>query len=194
MPKHRTYPRISICIGLAAASVLAFGACSLDYDQVRVAEEISEDVPETIIYDFTHTVVRNGRRAFSIRADASQSFPDRNEQLMDGIYFVEFDTDEEVVTEGVADRAVLYTETENVEIYGSIEFYTKREESGLSADYLYWNNEDRVLTSDPDAPVTLERDDGSQVEGVGFRADMKYKTMSFDRDVSGVYVTEDEDE
>lgn len=175
-------------------AALMFVGCSLDYDQIRVAEEISADIPETIIKDFTHTVVRNGRRAFSIRAEVSESYPEREEQLLEGIYFVEFDSDEEIVTEGVADRAVLYTETENVEIYEGIEFYTQREEAGLSAEYLLWNDEERILTSEPDAEVTLRQDDGSEVAGRGFRADMKYKTMSFDRDVHGVYVSDDEDE
>jgi LPS export ABC transporter protein LptC len=178
----------------AAAIVLAVSACSLDYDQVRVAEEISADVPETIIFDFEHTVVRNGRRAFSIRAEASRSFPDQEQQLLEGIYFAEFDKNEDIVTEGIADRATLYTDTENVEIYEGIEFYTRREEAGLTAEYLFWNDEQRLLTSNPDDSVTLQRDDGSEVEGRGFRADMKYKTMSFERDVQGVYVSEDDDE
>jgi LPS export ABC transporter protein LptC len=183
--------RIPLMAVMVAASLIG---CSMDYDQVRVAEEISADTPETIIMDFTHTVVRNGRRAFSIQAEVSRSFPERNEQLMEGIYFVEFDSEEEIVTEGIADRAVLFTDTENVEIYEDIEFYTVREEAGLSADYLFWNDEERTLTSRPDAEVTLRRDDGSSVGGHGFRADMKYKTMSFERDVQGVYVSEDDDE
>lgn len=181
-------------VAVLCGGALVTVGCSLDYDQVRVAEEISVDIPVTIIKDFTHTVVRNGRRAFSISAEVSESYPDRAEQLLEGIYFVEFDSDEEIVTEGIADRAVLYTETEDVEIYEGIEFYTKREEAGLSADYLFWNDEERILTSETDAEVTLRRDDGSEVEGRGFRADMKYKTMSFERDVRGVYVSDDEDE
>ena len=54
--------------------ILSFSDCSLDYDEVRVAEDISAETPETVLNNFKHTVVRAGKVAFILQAKRAEEY------------------------------------------------------------------------------------------------------------------------
>jgi LPS export ABC transporter protein LptC len=173
--------------------------CSLDYAQAEITEELSEEIPETVLTDFTHTVVENGRPEFVISADRAENFTERKQTVLFQVTFAEYDSDGSVVTEGVADRAVFFTDTENAELRGNISFYSASEEGRIEAQYLEWNREERRLTSNPADQVLLAKESGSQIRGTGFRADFTLKQIEFSgkaastESVRGTYVSEEED-
>lgn len=175
---------------LLAVALLA--ACSLEYDESLLASEISEDIPDTILFEVTNTIVRDGSPRFIVEAQRAETFSRIDRQYLHEIRFRELDGDGAVITDGVADYAEYQTDTEDFELTGALRFYSAAEEAWLTADYLYWDSEARLLTSEPEEPVIVERADGTTIRGRGFVAEMGRSIIRFEGGVSGTLV-EDED-
>jgi LPS export ABC transporter protein LptC len=177
---------------LLTATAVALG-CSLDYDAGRIAEERPEEIPETILFQSSYTVERTNDRVLKFTAEQAESYPEQNKQLLFGLTFTERDGNGEVLSSGTADSATYFTDTDNVELSGGIRFRAETESAEVQAEYLYWNDEEDRLTSREDERVTVIRDSGSRITGLGFEADTRLKEVSFTGDVSGTLVTDDED-
>ena len=120
-------------------------ACSLDYEQAMIADELSEDVPETVLIDFTHSIIKDGNPMFIISAEKATTYAESKKTFMKAVIFKQYNSEGELVAEGKADNAILYSATENVEVEHNIYFYSVSEESAIEADYLYWDNEEGIL-------------------------------------------------
>ena len=183
--------RGAAAVGLAAALLAALAACSLDYDQARLATEISPDTPDTILHDVIHTVVRDGRPRFVVRAERSESYRERRRQYLYHVEFLELDAEGETATYGVADSGEYKTDTEDIDLTGGLRFYSAVEDAWLTAERLSWKNDTRTLTSLPDETVILERGDGTEIRGRGFVAEMARSMLRFEDGVSGTLIEED---
>lgn len=177
---------------LLVALGLAVGGCSLDYEQLQMAEERDESVPETVVTDAEFTVVRSGARSFRISVERAETYPEREEQILTDLSFEELGADGEVITSGAADRAVHNTATDDVIMSGNISFYSREYEARVRTGYLAWNNEEKVLRGREDGQVRLELDSGTVIEGTGFEADMRRSIARFAESVQGVIVTDEE--
>ncbi len=182
-------------IGFATVvlAVLAAG-CSLDYGQTDLATEISEDTADSILFRVTHTVVRDGRPRFIVRSQRIEAFGQQRRQYLYGVEFEEIDAQGGSVTFGVADFAEYRTDTEDFDLSGNLRFYSAAEDAWLTAEYLFWENETRTLTSRPEETVVLERGDGAEIRGRGFVAEMARSMLRFEDGVSGTLVEEDRPE
>jgi len=167
--------------------LLIFAGCSLDYEEAGIAEDIAEEIPETVFIDFTHTIVDSGRRWVVLEAERAESYPKRKEVVLDKVSFREYDEQGEIVISGKADGAVFYTDSENATLAGGIFIYSAPEEAGLYAESLTWTREGRILESGGEDPVLMRKDDGSFMEGRIFRADLRRKEFRFAAGVNGRY-------
>ncbi len=183
---------LSKLAGVALAGVVVLGGCSLDYEQISIAEEREESVPETVATDAEFTVVRGAGRTFRISASKAETYPEREEQILHDIEFEEIVDDGEIITEGAAERAVHDTATDDVTMSGDISFYSQEYEARVTTEQLSWDNEEKLLRGPEDGTVRLELDSGSVVEGSGFEADMRRSVARFADAVEGVLVTDDE--
>lgn len=177
---------------LVAVCAVGLVGCSLDYEQISIAEEREESVPETVATDIEFTVVRSEARTFRIYASRAETYPEREEQILHGIEFEELGADGEVITRGEAERAVHDTAGDDVTMSGAVSFYSQEYEARVTTEYLFWNNEEKLLRGREDGKVRLELDSGSVVEGTGFEADMRRSIARFAESVEGVLVTDDE--
>ena len=168
-------------------------ACSFDYEEARIAEDLDEEVPETIILDFSRTRIDGGRPEFQITGSRAAAYGKRMETEVEDVLFREFGDDGEITTEGRADRLRISSETEDAEIEGNIRFYHAEEETGIEAERLNWSNEERLL-SGPEGEVTVSRKSGSTLTGEGFRADMRRKRIEFSGGARGTWVEEEGEE
>ena len=169
------------------ALLLCLGGCSLDYEEAGVAEDIAEETPETVFIDFTHSIVDGGRLWVVLEAERAESYPKKKEIILDKVRFREYDEQGEMVIEGLAGRAVFFTDSENARLAGSIFIYSAPDQAGLYAESLTWTREGKLLESGGKAPVLLRKDDGSFMEGKDFRADLRRKEFSFSQGVTGRY-------
>lgn len=180
-----------------AAAMLAASAfgCSLDYG-TELAEDIGEGTPDAVVIGFEHTVVENGKPRFRISAKRGESFRELEKMKLSGVKFVEYspDGDGKVVSEGSADSAVLYTDTESAEMSGSVLLSSARDGITVSSAYLKWDGDARTLESRADAVTTLADDDGSSLSGSGFKVDAATRSFEFGRRVDGSYSGEDDEE
>jgi LPS export ABC transporter protein LptC len=166
-------------------------SCSLDYGESQLADDISDEIPDTILTGVSHTVVRDNTVRFRITAERVESFAEQNRQYLYAVTFTEYDTAGEVRTEGTADFADFQTDTEDVEITGNLRFYSVPDEAWLDARYLYWDSEERQLTSRPEESVSLEKSDGTSIIGRGFTAEMDRSVIIFTDGVRGTIVEEE---
>ena len=182
--------------GRAGALVLAAGllaACSFDYSESGAsAEELLETVPETVLRDVTHTVVRGGRLVAEISAEQVQNFPRRRYALLDDVRYVEYDAAGEPVTTGSAEHAVFYSEREDAKVAGAIRLRSESQGVSLEAKSLRWEGLRHRLVSEQE--VAISRDDGSEVRAGGVDVDVRRKRIRFTAPVSGTLVTDDEEE
>jgi LPS export ABC transporter protein LptC len=172
---------------------LLYLSCSLDYEQARIAESIPGQTPETILIDFTHTVVSGGRVWVILEADRAETYSERKEIVLEGVYFREYDEEGNLLTEAQAAEAVFSTDSEDATVSGSIVIYSPEEQAALRASRLSWTREGRRLVADNGQTVRLQKDDGSFVEGQGFSADFRRKKLEFASRVRGSYVWEEEE-
>jgi LPS export ABC transporter protein LptC len=177
---------------LASVVVMLLFSCSLDYSQGQLTDELSEDIPDTVLLELQHVIVRDATPRFRVAADRAETYSERNRQYLHNVEFTEYGPDQSVVTNGTADYAEYQIDTEDVELTGNLRFYSQEEDAWLTADYLYWDSDARRLTSEPEQPVSARRADGTTVSGRGFVAEMSTSSIYFQRGVSGTIVQEDE--
>lgn len=171
--------------------LLLFG-CSLDYEQAMIADELSESLPETILIEFTHSIIKEGTPAFVVSAQRAAAYPESKTTVMERAVFKQFNSAGDMTAEGTADRATLFSATENVELEGNIYFYSVTEESAIEADYLYWDNEEGTLTGHEDETVSIRQDSGTRIRGTGFYAELYEKDIRFRGSAGGTWVEDEE--
>ncbi|MEJ2664129.1 MAG: LPS export ABC transporter periplasmic protein LptC [Spirochaetia bacterium] len=180
------------CFFFTIICILIWG-CSLDYKGAFGGEKQREEIPDTILYNFKHVVVEDNKKLFQIEADEATVFKKKQETLLENIHFLEYDKDGNIVTEGFADNARFHTGSEDAEIWGSVYFYSAREGAELLTPSLSWKKDSKVLQADPKDLVRINKDDGSYIQGRGFLADLRRKSVSFLSQVRGRIVRNDEE-
>jgi LPS export ABC transporter protein LptC len=181
-------------VALLGGAAVLLGGCSLDYNPARLEEEIAAEVPDTVLTDFRHTIMSGDKVWVVLEARRAESYEKRKEVVLTEVRFREYDAEGELVSEALADRAVFHTDSENASADGAITIRSPREKASLSADSLVWTREGRILEADPQASVRLDKEDGSYVEGRGFRADFRRRRVEFAGRAQGRYVWEENDE
>ncbi|MDC7226065.1 MAG: LPS export ABC transporter periplasmic protein LptC [Spirochaetales bacterium] len=170
--------------------MLSLNGCRFDYEESIMAENLSEEVPDTILKNFSQIMVKDSVPTFYIEAEESLSFGKRKETVFSNVHFQEFDSEGKVITDGHADNAKMFNETESVELWGGLNFYSDRERASLEGEYLFWDNELSTLSGKPDDRISIVEEDGSEIAGKGFFADSKTKTIKFSSQVSGSWKDE----
>jgi lipopolysaccharide export system protein LptC len=175
----------------AAALLLVLAACSLDYEQARVAEAIPGETPDTVLLDFKHTVVSGGKVWIVLEAARAETYGEKKQIFLFDVHFQEYDSAGKLLTELSVERATFNTQSEDASALGTIVIYSSAEKASLrTTGELAWTREGKLLEAGDQQAVRLQKDDGSFVEGRGFAADFRRKTLSFSEQVRGSYVRE----
>lgn len=170
--------------------VFGIGGCSFNYDEGSVEAETDTGLPQVEIVSARMVVVRDNR--LELYADRIASFPDEGVQRFHGVVFREYGPSDDLRFEGRADMALLYLDTEDIELTGNVRIVSYVEDGTVETEYLYWDNEGRLLYNENSGEVIVSREDGTRVEGSGLFVDGRRNTIEFREGVSGVYYTEDE--
>lgn len=173
-----------------AVGALLLAGCSFDYSDGEVGETGEEAIPQVELLDVTMVIVRNNRLELTARRIAS--FPEEGYQEFAGLAFREFGPEGDLRLEGEAESGILDLESEDVELMGTVRFYSTVEEASIESEFLSWDADARVLTAPADRPVVLTRDDGSRVEGRGMTVDGRRNSVEFSAGVEGVFVDPEE--
>lgn len=179
---------------LFALFIFICTGCTFDYEEGRIAEDLAETVPETVLQEFTQVRMYKGRPQYRVYGSRAETYGKKKETVAEDVLFQEFGSEGEVVTEGSAERITYFSETENAELEGNLDFYNTDEEAGIAGDYLYYNDEKNTLSGKPEERIIMEKKDGSTLSGWGFTVQISEKEIRFSSRVEGVWVEEDEED
>ncbi len=167
--------------------ILLLTGCSLDYREAILEEELAENIPEMVLVNFRHVVVKNGVKAAMVEAERAEDYSKKHEIMIRDVHFIEYSMDGSIVNEGWADRALYNEDTGDAVIEGDIFVKSNKQKGNIIAEKLYWKDKERELKGDPEEEVVMKKEDGSFVRGRGFIADFNTKSFRFLKDVSGRY-------
>ncbi len=171
---------------------ILFYSCSINYDENMLPEKMMENIPDNVLYNFIYTENENGHKSFSIYADKAEIFDKKQQTILTGVVFQQFNKDNVPVSEGRSDTGIIFTENNNAELTGNLKIYSSSEETELETSYLYWDNDKKTLTGKPDKKIRITKDSGTVITGKGFTGDMKTKIYFLNSEVTGEYVYEEE--
>jgi len=173
---------------------LSLGACSINYREGQLVEDLEDTVPNIRMTGLRHRLATKDRLIMELTVRESASFETMKRIYLEGATFHEYGSDGELVSEGKADSVIYYTDTKNADMRGNIEVISHKEEGGIRAQSLYWDDARRFLSSSPDEETEIFDEDGSHFTGKGFEVDMKRIIVRFLQAVDGNYVVADDDD
>jgi LPS export ABC transporter protein LptC len=171
--------------------VVFFTACSLDYSDADLAEKLSEEIPNTVIYKYETVEIQNGSPILQIKAEKAEVYNSKEETYLTDVDFYNYKNDE-INTRGRSDYAVLHMKSGDAEMTGSIEIRSEEDESSLEAESLSWIDKEKNLSSFQEDNVTVIDKDGSELNGHGFSADIRRKTILFENEIKGEFISDEE--
>lgn len=175
----------SLGVILASLGVVVLSGCTFDYSGADVERDQEDRIPQVELVEVEMVIKRSNRLHLS--ASRIASYPDEGYQELRDLRFSEFGPNGDLRLEGRADEGRLDLNTEDVELRGDVEFFSTVEDATIESAFLYWNAEDRILSSSDDTPVVLEREDGSRVEGRGMEVNGRRNSLTFTRGVEGIF-------
>lgn len=161
-------------------------SCTLDYSDAGLSDSLSEEIPDIIIEDYESVEVRNGSPALKIEAGKALFFNKKEETHLTDVDFYNYD-DRKVSTHGRTSSAILNMKSGDASMSGGILIESAEDDSRLETETLYWIDEEKLLSSDREDRVIVIDKEGSKLEGLGFSADIKRKSINFEGEVSGEF-------
>lgn len=159
--------------------------CTINYDDQAQIKK-SEEIPDSVMEDFNLVKMKDNKPFSEVKAEKTEIYNSRNITLLYNIEFIEYDSeDKRVITKGNAGLVEYDNETENAQLTGGLNFYSEREEIDITGEELFWTNETKTIESNLKDPIKVVKEDGSVIEGLGFKADLKNSTFSFKKGVTG---------
>jgi LPS export ABC transporter protein LptC len=172
---------------LAPVLAVALFSCSFDYSSGQVEATRTEEIPQVELVNVRTVVERDNRLELNARRVAT--YRDRRVQEFEELTFREFGPAGDIRVEGTAEAGTMDLDTEDVELLGTVRFYSRTEEARLKSSFLQWDNASRVLVGRPDGTVSIIRDDGSWVEGEGLRLDGRRNKLELTGGLTGEFVS-----
>lgn len=186
------------CVLIVPAFLFLVSACSLDYG-VALGEDLDERIPDTVVFNFVHTIVENGSPRFRLSAQRAEAFRSDHTLKLTGVRFTEYAKAElepggsrsvaapVLVAEGSADWAVFNTETESAVLTGTVRVRSASDGITVTSAFISWDGEARLLESGSESITTIQDDEGSRVSGAGFKADAARRSFGFTERTTGYY-------
>jgi len=174
-----------------------FFSCSLDYEGALLDEEISGKTPNTVLINFSETVVKKGSTAYLVKAERAETFDKKNLTVFTGLYFAEYGNDNLVATEGGAQKAYFYSDTEDIEFDESFRIDSLDEGYYIEGSSVFWDGKAKTLSSggkNNKEEIEIGKNDGSFIRGTGFRSSASDKSFSFESGAQGIFVSDDVDD
>lgn len=168
-------------------------SCKIDYGSDIEAKELHETIPDMIVSDTEYKVIRDGKLVMRMHADTAKVFNTAGSRVLEGVRFEQYDSDGKEIAHGIATKATQSVQTENVEFEGGLEVYLSEEEATIYADALSWNADEKTLKGSQNQRVSVEKKDGSKIEGTDFFADLNTREVELSGGVDGSMSGEDRD-
>jgi len=165
-------------------SLLLLVSCE---DDGAVSAALGE-IPDTVSENFRQVTVSSTGR-LEVSAGRVEHFGKSDFTVFMDTAMVEFNSSMEKTLEGSAQRIEL-AGNQNGSARGGIIIQDYTGDNRLEAEYLEWDNKERMLSGEGE--VRIESGDGITITGEGFTADTARETYRFSKGVKGTLEINDE--
>jgi LPS export ABC transporter protein LptC len=180
------------CFFLFLVFPALFFSCSFNYD---TSPEEDKNQPDIIMKDVEYVRVREGEPVARFQAESVERYEERQTMNLSNFLFDQFENHgDEINASGSARDASIELDSGNIRMNGDVKIAVDSEDITIETSGLKWQDKERLLTADPEAPVEIFRSDGTRFTGLGFSADTRFRTWEFSGGVSGDYIDEEDDE
>ena len=158
-------------------------SCSVEdeaYTQSRVAVIERPDVTFT---DAVHTFAQQGRDPLTVHSRSLSYWMDEGRMEAEGLSFSQMDEEGGLVVEGRADRALIDTSGEVMDLTGNVEMRYVDRDLSISCHHLIFDT--KAMTVECDSAVDLSFDDGTMT-GENLSGDLRSMRIEIGRSVQGV--------
>lgn len=170
---------------LLISIVCLLAGCTINYNEQGQVKK-SEEIPDSVMENFNLVQMKNNSPFTVVKADRTEIYNSKNKTLLYNIEFTEYDSeDQRVITKGNAGLVEYDNETENAQLTKGLNFYSESEEIDITGEEIYWTKETKTIESNMEDSIKVVKEDGSVIEGYGFKADLKNSTFSFKKGVTG---------
>ena len=166
-------------------------SCTHNYEDSVMDDEFSEKTPESIVYNFKEVVIKEGKPSYILEADKAATYGETKSIVFTDLYFIEYNSKGEVATEGACIEAEYFFNTDNIEFRKKMVLSGSEQGFFIEGEYLFWDNELRLLSGKGNTPVRIRDRDGSFIKGNGFLSSAETRSFSFSEGIKGKYVSTD---
>jgi LPS export ABC transporter protein LptC len=176
-----------------AAGALLLAGCSFDYGSEKGLT--AEQIPVMSFQGLKQTGVKDGRKQYEMQSGGAEVYSIKKQTRLKNFQFEEYDSQGAVASSGHADEAVINTSTNDAEIHGHLKAYDSGRGVTLATGDggLTWTNDDRILKTTPGTSVTLTKQDGSQIDGLGLVLDLGSNRLELQQGIQGTWTPENKD-
>ena len=166
-------------------------SCSHDYEESVFDEELSDEIPNSIVVNFKEVVIRGGDPAYILEADRAETYNNKKSTVFTDLYFIEYSKSGDIATEGACVEAEYFNVTDNIEFRDKVILNAVEQGFFIDGEYLFWDNNLKSLAGGENTTVRIGKDDGSLIEGTGFITSSSERSFSFKGKTKGKYVSSD---
>jgi LPS export ABC transporter protein LptC len=187
---EKSVKRIIIIISLFI--VLGCLACTFKYGE----EEEESGRADITMRNVNYVRVREGKVDAVVDAKEVEIWEKKHEAVFKNIKFKYYgrNDEEEANVNGEGRKVYIWTERNDVIFDEWVYITIESEEMTVSAKYLEWDNEKRELSAKEGEAVKINKFDGSEMTGYGFKAYGADRTWEMEEGASGVIIGKKDEE
>ncbi|BBM89009.1 lipopolysaccharide export system protein LptC [Spirochaetota bacterium] len=148
-------------------------------DDVSFLEETTDDASIT---NFQMASYNQSTLKWNMKSVSASIFDIEKRTYLKNVSLTYYDITRRPTSFVASDKAIMETDSQNIELMDNVVIRNTKG-TVVSGDYFYWDNTTERLTSPK--KVTLRKQDGFSVSGIGFSATKDLEEIVFDSAVSG---------
>ncbi|ADK83127.1 LPS export ABC transporter periplasmic protein LptC [Sediminispirochaeta smaragdinae] len=165
-------------------------ACSVDYEKAKMAEDLGEETPETVMHGFRQANVIGHHIVYEIEATQVESYPRQKVLKLSDVDFREFDQNGDQVFLSTAGSMEYDLREKRIDLGSGVKILRTNENGSteIEGDAFSFDEKEKLITAPPTSLVRFsDEESGGVLAGRGFSAETDSGTIQFSGGVSGTY-------
>ncbi len=172
---------------LILLSLLA--SCSLDIEKEAFSEELSTEIPNTVMHVYRQVLVEDGRKKMELSAQKVEGYDQEKKLIMEELSFTEYDREGEVLHTGEAGRAVNNYGDKKVLLEKEVflESINRENRVEVEGESFTWYEGEHLIEAPPGEPVRFSYGNEGSLQGRGFSARTDTGLITFTGGAKGLF-------
>jgi LPS export ABC transporter protein LptC len=181
---------LRICLFLCVA--ILYTSCSFNYNDAAPEEY---NFPDITMEELEYVRVRDGELIARLEAKLGERYEDKHLMSLTEYKFEQYNAgDGKIDAIGNGGNAEVEIVSGNISMKKGVKIQVDSEDFYLETMELDWQDKPKTLTGNENSPVNITINDGSNIQGSNFFADVRSRTWVIGSDVHGTYVYDDKDD